>query len=255
VYRRAVTRDAPTGTSRRIGSIVLATNNPHKVDEIREILAPLGVAVRSLRDAGLDGAAEPTEDADTFLGNALLKARHYAALSGQACLADDSGLEVDALGGEPGVYSARYAADVVSEDSWATLDRAARDAQNNAKLLERMRDVPDDERSARFVCAMALVKQGERSGDAAPANRDASVAAEERDGDVIATASGAFEGRLAREPRGDNGFGYDPLLIVAADDDPLRGKHAAELTSAEKHERSHRGQAARAIAEAIRVNV
>jgi XTP/dITP diphosphohydrolase len=207
--------------------LLIASSNPHKVAEIAAVLGPLGVEAVSLADAAgetpnlpdladLADLAEPAETAATFAGNADLKARYYAKHAGMLCLADDSGLEVDALDGAPGVYSARYA------DAGGTRDE--RDAANNAKLLRALAGVPDAQRTARFVCAMSL--------------------AHPHDG-VLARARGTFEGRIAREPRGDNGFGYDPLLIVA--DDPA-GRHAAELSPDEKNARSHRGEATRAMA-------
>lgn len=197
----------------RPATVLVATSNPHKLQEIRAVLAPLRIHARSLADAGADHLPEPAEDADTFEGNARIKARCYAAATGDPCLADDSGLEVDALAGAPGVHSARYAG--------AHADRAQRDAANNEKLLRELEAVPDDQRSARFVCAMCL---------AAP------------DGRVLAEARGTFEGRIARAPRGANGFGYDPLLELED------GRTSAQLTPEEKNTRSHRAQALRAIA-------
>ena len=203
--------------------LLIATTNPHKLDELREILAPVGVTVLSLADIDGGHFEEPVEDAPTFEGNARKKALHYAALTGTTCLADDSGLEVDALDGAPGIFSARYAG--------VEGDRAARDIANNDKLLRALADVPDDARTARFVCAMCV---------ATP------------DGTVLHETRGTFEGRIAREPRGDHGFGYDPLLILTDPDDPKRGMTSAELDPDEKHARSHRGKAARAIATMMR---
>jgi XTP/dITP diphosphohydrolase len=198
--------------------ILIATTNPHKVDEFRSELEPLGVRVLGLADVpGGDALPEPDEDADTFEGNAALKAIGYAKRLGRAVLADDSGLVVDALGGQPGVRSARFAG--------IGHDRATRDAANNALLLQRLASVPPEERSARFVCAVCVAGA---------------------DGRVLATARGTFEGVIADAPRGANGFGYDPLLELPD------GRTAAQLSPAEKNARSHRGQAARAIAEALR---
>lgn len=201
-------------------NILFATTNPHKLDEVRAILEPRGLRVLSLNDvpAAAD-TPEPVEDADTFEGNAKIKAVHYARLAGQPTLADDSGLEVDALDAQPGVRSARYAQ---LDDPHAP--RAQRDAANNAKLAQSMESVPDHKRTARFVCAMCL---------ALPS------------GKVVAASRGTFEGSIARQPRGKNGFGYDPFLIVA--DDP-QGRTSAELSPQEKNQRSHRAAAARAIA-------
>jgi XTP/dITP diphosphohydrolase len=196
--------------------IVVATGNPHKVEEIRAILGPLGLVVRSLDEAG-GPFPEPDETGRTFEANARIKAIAYAKATGRTVLADDSGLEVDALGGEPGVDSAVWAG--------AEGARAERDARNNAKLAERMRGVPTDRRGARFVCCMCLA--------------DAT-------GCVLAETRGAFEGRIGEAPRGVHGFGYDPWLWI---DDA--GCSAAELDPASKNARSHRGQAARAMATAI----
>ena len=165
-------------------NILFATSNPHKVEEVVAILAPEGIKVRSLADVS-DLPPEPVEDADTFAGNARIKARAYAKATGERCLADDSGLEVDALNGEPGVHSARYAG--------AQGDRAARDAANNAKLLEAIARVPDADRAARFVCAMCLA---------------------DPDGTIVAETRGTFEGLITTDYRGTNGFGYDPLLFI-----------------------------------------
>lgn len=188
--------------------ILFATSNPHKLDEVRAILAPYGVEVVGL-DSINPQPPEPIEDGATFRDNARIKAIAYARAAGQTCLADDSGLEVDALGGRPGVHSARYAG--------IGSTRSERDAANNAKLLGELNDVPDDRRTARFVCAMCLA---------------------EPDGTIIAETRGEFPGVIAREPRGSNGFGYDPLLYL-----PDRGCSSAELTSDEKNARSHRGEA------------
>jgi len=193
--------------------LVVATGNPHKLAEIRAVLEPLGWGVLSLEAAGAADAPEPEEVARTFAGNAEIKARAYAQAAGRACLADDSGLEVDALGGAPGVRSARYAS--------AGGAREERDAANNAKLLAELEGVPDDKRSARFVCAMCVA---------------------DWQGRVLATSRGTFEGRIGRAPRGANGFGYDPLLICED------GRTAAELTPEEKNARSHRGMALRELA-------
>ncbi|HVU03181.1 MAG TPA: RdgB/HAM1 family non-canonical purine NTP pyrophosphatase [Polyangiaceae bacterium] len=196
--------------------ILFATTNPNKTAELRAVLAPLGFEVTSL-DALAKVPPEPEEDQDTFAGNARLKARYYARETGIACLAEDSGLEVDALGGAPGVYSARY--------SGAGGSREERDRANNEKLLRELAGRPGAPRNARFVCAMCVA---------------------EPDGTVTAEVSGTYEGVVAEAPRGENGFGYDPLLYL-----PDVGKTSAELSSAEKNARSHRGKAARALAEVL----
>ncbi|HEX4478118.1 MAG TPA: RdgB/HAM1 family non-canonical purine NTP pyrophosphatase [Polyangiaceae bacterium] len=194
-------------------TLLFATTNPHKVAEVRALLEPLGFEVTSL-DALPTMPAEPVEDADTFAGNALLKARAYAKSTGLPCLAEDSGLEVDALGGAPGVHSARY--------SGTGGARAERDRANNEKLVKALAGVPRERRAARFVCAMCLA---------------------EPDGAVVVESSGTYDGLVADEPRGENGFGYDPLLYL-----PDVGRTSAELSSDEKSARSHRGKAARALA-------
>ncbi|HBS29303.1 MAG TPA: non-canonical purine NTP pyrophosphatase, RdgB/HAM1 family [Phycisphaerales bacterium] len=193
-------------------SLLLATANPHKVAEMQSIFAPLGITVAPLSDAPGGPFPEPDEHADTFEGNARIKAVAYARMTGRWCLADDSGLEVDALRGEPGVHSAYYAG---SDGT-----RAERDARNNRKLLAALEGVPDKDRGARFVCVMAL--------------------ADPR-GHIVATSRGEFSGRIAPAPRGSNGFGYDPLLLLTD------GRTSAELTTGEKNTRSHRAAAAKAM--------
>lgn len=187
--------------------VVVATKNSGKVAEFAAALAELPVKVLALTDFG--EIPEAVEDGDTFAENAAKKARHYAKLSGKACLADDSGLEVDALGGAPSVYSARYAGEQATDD------------QNNRKLLDEMAKVDINKRSGRFRCALAFAAA---------------------DGQII-TADGACEGTILLEPRGQGGFGYDPLFYV-----PQFGKTFAELTIAEKNVISHRGIAIKNMA-------
>jgi XTP/dITP diphosphohydrolase len=194
--------------------LLVATTNPNKVRELREVL--VGFEVIGLHELGVD-LPEPVEDADTFEGNARIKARAYAAALQLRCVAEDSGLEVDALEGAPGVHSARYAG----------LDgaRELKDRANNEKLLRELGDAQD--RAARFVCAICLV---------------------DANGEILFEARGSYEGVIVRgtaddPPRGENGFGYDPLLFI-----PELGKTSAELSPAEKNARSHRGKAARALA-------
>lgn len=194
-------------------TVVIASNNAHKAQEIAEALSFPGWEFGTLRQ--LDIESDPVEDADTFLGNARIKARAAREASGgKAVLADDSGLEVDALGGAPGVYSARYA----GED--------AADAENNAKLLAALADVPDSERTARFVCTLVFIDE---------------------DG-AETVARGTVEGRIGREGRGENGFGYDPLFLpdVFAD-----GRTLAEAAPEEKNAVSHRGNALRKLRELL----
>lgn len=205
--------------------ILIATSNEHKILEIRDILDSLPFDLLSLPEVWMDDETsadelpEPVEDADTFEGNAAIKALYYARATGMVCLADDSGLEVDALGGRPGVRSARY--------SGVEGTRAERDAANNAKLLRELQGVPEEKRTARFVCAMVVAEPPSKGFP---------------EGRVIATTRGTFEGWIGFELRGSNGFGYDPLLVLED------GRTSAELGAAEKNARSHRGEAARAMA-------
>jgi XTP/dITP diphosphohydrolase len=192
--------------------IVLASNNPGKLREIAELLAPLGIEVIPQARLGIGEAEEPH---DTFVENALAKARHASRASGLPALADDSGLCVDALGGAPGVHSAYYAG---REGS-----REERDARNNAKLLASL----GDERKAHYRCVMALVHGAD---DPEPL-----------------VAEGTWQGEIARVPRGANGFGYDPLFLL-----PGRGVTAAELPPEEKNRVSHRGRAAARLLAALR---
>jgi XTP/dITP diphosphohydrolase len=202
-------------------TILLATTNPHKIGEVRAIWAALAQAtgreapaLASLSELGVR-APEPVEDQPTFEGNAVLKARYYALASGRWCLADDSGLEVAALAGEPGVRSARFAG--------VSGPRAEVDEANNALLLRRLEGVPADHRAARFVCALALCAPG----------RD----------EPLALVRGEVRGRIieaGQAPRGVHGFGYDPLFLL-----PDRGLTSAELEPAEKNRISHRARACR----------
>ncbi len=196
---------------------LFATGNPGKVREVAEILTPLGIELTHLGELDTD-VDEPVEDGSSFEENARIKALGYARQLGLRCLAEDSGLEVDALQGRPGVYSARYAG---TEGS-----RNERDLANNEKLLREMAEVADEQRSARFVSAVCVA---------------------DPDGSVIAEARGTFEGSVARRARGENGFGYDPIFLVAEG-----GRTSAELTSDEKNARSHRGASIRRLAELLR---
>ncbi len=194
--------------------LVFASGNPHKLEEVAAILSDRLAAIGA-ELVGLDSLhadiPEPEEDQDTFEGNARIKAAAYARATARWCLADDSGLEVDALNGAPGVHSARYAG--------VGSTRAERDNANNAKLLAALREIPSDQRLARFVCVMALADPS---------------------GDIRAVTRGTFEGVITDLPRGMNGFGYDPLLYLPDD-----GCTSAELALEEKNARSHRGAAAR----------
>ena len=190
-------------------TVLIATNNAHKAEEIASALAFEDWEFRTLRELGI--RSDPAEDADSFEGNARIKAlAAHEASGGMAALADDSGLQVDALGGAPGVYSARYA----GED--------ATDAQNNAKLLAALADVPDEKRTARFVSTLVFVDE---------------------DG-AETVAHGTVEGRVGHEGRGSEGFGYDPLFFP----DGVGGERTlAEVSQAEKNAVSHRGNALRAL--------
>jgi XTP/dITP diphosphohydrolase len=210
------------GRDRRL---VLATRNAHKVVELREILAE-ALERAGLELVGLDAfpdLEDVVESGVTFADNALLKARYAAAATGLPALADDSGLSVDVLGGAPGVFSARWAGPL------AEATGADKDTANNTLLLAQLADVPDEHRAAGFVCAAALVLPGARAGST---------------GDEV-VREGRCRGVLAREPRGTNGFGYDPLLVRPD------GRTLAEHSSAEKHAVSHRGEAFRALAQDI----
>jgi XTP/dITP diphosphohydrolase len=184
-----------------VKSIVLASGNPGKKAEIEQLLAPFGTRVVTQNELGITEADEPHE---TFRDNALGKARHACFATRLPALADDSGLCVDALGGAPGVNSARYAGEPRS------------DQKNNEKLLAAM--AAHDDRRAHYVCVMVLMRG---PGDAAPL-----------------VAEGEWHGEIARAPRGSNGFGYDPYFYL-----PALGRTAAELAPEEKNRLSHRGQA------------
>jgi len=186
--------------------VVLATQNQGKIKELAAMLTGFPIEVLGL--AAFPHIGDIAETGTTFAENALIKAKAVALASGHIAVADDSGLEVDALAGAPGVYSARYAGE------------NATDADNNAKLLAALAGVPQDKRAARFTCAMtACAPSGE-----------------------TVTAQGAWEGQIALAPSGTGGFGYDPLFF-----DPTLGKTAAELTREEKNNRSHRGRALRQL--------
>ena len=188
-----------------MNKIVAGTRNAGKVREIRLALADLPFEVGGIPDEGL---ADVEETGVTFSENAILKARYYAQHTGEYCLADDSGLEVDALDGAPGVYSARYSGE------------GATDAANNQKLLLAMQEVPVEKRTARFRSVLAL---------AGP------------DGSLL-LADGTCEGIILTEPKGDGGFGYDPLFWM-----PERQKTLAEMTVHEKNAISHRGNALKVL--------
>lgn len=186
--------------------ILLATGNAGKIREILDVIGDLPVKIRRLSE--FPGLPEAVESGNTFEENAAIKAMHYAGLTGIVTLAEDSGIEIDALGGEPGVYSARYCG------------RHGDDAANNAKVIERLRGVSEPQRTGRFRCVCVLARA---------------------DG-VIAKAEGTIEGRILEELRGSGGFGYDPLFFV-----PELGCTTAEISREQKNSISHRGKALRAI--------
>jgi XTP/dITP diphosphohydrolase len=202
----------------RTFKIVLGTNNRHKVTEIREVLARsealknLGARVEIAPLSEFPAAPEVVEDRDTFEGNAVKKACTLAKALGMPVVADDSGLQVDALGGRPGVMSARYSGVHGNYEA------------NNRKVLREMAKVPAQKRTARFVTVVAFAKpEG-----------------------LVFTTEGKIEGRITAEPRGTNGFGYDPIFLL-----PERGVTMAELTLAEKNAISHRARAIKAFCEKL----
>jgi len=191
--------------------VVLASNNAGKAREFGQLLADSGLEVVAQTEFDVP---EAEETAPTFVENALLKARNAALHTGLPAIADDSGLAVDALDGEPGIYSARYAGP------------GADDAANNARLLEKMRGVPAAERGAAFICALVYLRH---ANDPVPL-----------------ICQGTWRGLLLEAPRGDNGFGYDPLFLV-----PELDRTSAELPPQEKNRRSHRGQALRQLVDRL----
>ncbi|HUR40323.1 MAG TPA: RdgB/HAM1 family non-canonical purine NTP pyrophosphatase [Verrucomicrobiae bacterium] len=192
--------------------VVLASSNRRKLAELQDVLAPLGWGLRPLSDFTATQAEEP---APTFVENALLKARHASRIAGLPALSDDSGIEVDALNGAPGVRSARYAGDDASDDA------------NNARLLEALAEVPDGSRGARYISVLAFVRHA--------------------DDPVPVIAQGTWRGRILRAARGAGGFGYDPLFWVES-----HGCSSAELAPAVKNRLSHRARAAAALLQAVR---
>jgi XTP/dITP diphosphohydrolase len=193
-------------------NIVLASSNPGKVREINELLTELDMHAVPQSDYGVTDAEETGL---TFVENAILKARNAAAHTGLPAIADDSGIEVDALNGAPGIYSARYAG------------AGAGDEANLVKLLDALRDIPEPQRTARFQCLMVYMRHGE---DPTPL-----------------ICQGTWEGRILPAPRGDNGFGYDPVFYV-----PTHDCSSAELVPEIKNSLSHRGQALRQLLAALK---
>ncbi|MCD8157056.1 MAG: XTP/dITP diphosphatase [Clostridiales bacterium] len=191
--------------------IIFATGNEHKMTEIRQILGDLGWEIQSMREAGI--AVDIVEDGATFEENALIKAKAVAACCDDIVLADDSGLEIDYLNKEPGIYSSRYAGEDTSYDI------------KNQMLLDRLRGVPREQRTARFVCAVAAVVPGQEP----------------------MVVRGTIEGYIGETPAGENGFGYDPIFYV----EDLNCS-TAQLSPEEKNARSHRGNALRLMREKLK---
>lgn len=191
--------------------IIFATGNEGKMREIRMIMEDLGYEILSMKEAGISANIE--ENGETFEENAMIKAKGIADLCNDLVLADDSGLEIDALNREPGVYSARY----LGEDTSYHI--------KNANLIQRLEGVPEEDRTARFVCAIAAVLPDGRTF----------------------TTKAAMEGRIGYEERGENGFGYDPIFLLQE-----YGKTTAELSPEEKNKLSHRGKALRLMKEMLK---
>ena len=197
-----------------MNKIIFATGNEGKMKEIRMILSDLGVEVLSMKEAGI--SVDIVEDGKTFEENAIIKALAVSKACGEVVLADDSGLEIDALNKEPGNYSARYMGEDTSYDI------------KNRNLIDRLNGVKDEDRTARFVCA---------------------IAAAFPDGSYV-TKVAAMEGRIGYEIKGENGFGYDPIFVL-----PKYGCTTAELSPEQKNEESHRGKALRMIKEELRARM
>jgi XTP/dITP diphosphohydrolase len=195
-----------------VKEILIGTHNRHKAREISELLSDLGITVRTLND--FPGVPETDEDGKTLEENAVKKAREYAQATGLLTLSDDTGLEVDALNGAPGVYSARYAGEDCSFED------------NNRKLLKELQGVPSAQRTARFRCVIACFDPADGK---------------------MSTVEGAVQGSIVEDLQGRNGFGYDPVFFV-----PELGKTLAELTLEEKNRISHRGQAIRKAKELLK---
>lgn len=221
-----------------MSTIVLATQNPGKVSELRSMLDGSGIEIIGLDDLE-QSFPEPIEDGRTFIENATIKAIAYAKLTGKPCLADDSGLEIDALDGKPGVVSSHYAFDGDAEGEAADLTRQQRDDLNIDRVLKELDPIEPQKRTARFACVMVLA---------------------DPDGNILATSEGRFEGRIGvpfdhpqctpadSVPRGSNGFGYDPIFLVAEE----YIYTSAELEPEHKNKISHRGHAVRSMIELIK---
>lgn len=191
--------------------IIFATGNKNKMTEIRQILGDLPLEILSMKEAGIE--ADIVEDGTTFEENALIKAKTVAEYCDDIVLADDSGLEIDYLNGEPGIYSARYAGENTSYEI------------KNQMILDRLEGVPEEQRTARFVCAIAAVVPGQEP----------------------IVVRGTIEGYIGDRPAGENGFGYDPIFYV-----PDLNCSTAELSPEEKNARSHRGNALRMVRDRLK---
>lgn len=193
--------------------ILVATTNPGKLEELRELLGNVGEGIKWNCLHEFPNISEVVEDGQTFAENARKKALGYAKATGLWTLADDSGLVIDALGGQPGVLSARFAADNCPRADRKTIDKA-----NYLKVLRLLKDVPDSQRTARFVCHLTLAD----------------------DQKILLEATGSVEGVIIDQPRGENGFGYDPIFYI-----PSLQKTVAQLENHDKNQISHRGNAIR----------
>jgi XTP/dITP diphosphohydrolase len=202
--------------------IVVATRSPHKLRELRQLLTPAHARLITLDEAGVPNALEPIEDGQTFRANARIKARFYARATGLPTLADDSGIEVAALDGAPGVRTRRYAGE------------HATDEDNNRKLLRELGDLPPDRRGARYVCVLAL---------AVPTDPTERVR-------IVAETRGTCTGRIATGVRGAGGFGYDPIFEPSSE--PPGGRTFGQWSAEAKNAISHRSKAARRMAARFR---
>ncbi len=191
---------------------LVATSNPHKTDEVRRLLSEYPLTISDLSEH--DPLPSPEETGESFQANALIKSRYYSRLTGCNAVADDSGLEIDALGGEPGIHSSRYGGEETPH------------SEKMAKILAALADVPEEKRTARFRCVAAVTY---------PDGREY-------------YAEGKMEGRIALAPQGEGGFGYDPIFFI-----PEVGLTAAELSPEQKDSLSHRGQAFRRLMEKLEV--
>ncbi len=209
-------------------TLVVATRSAHKLAELRELLHLPDTRLVSLDDVGVQ--EEAPEDGDTFESNAVFKARYYSERTRLPTLADDSGIEVDALGGGPGVRTRRYAGE------------RATDEENNEKLLRELRGLPPSRRGAHYRCVLALVEPGRPPGRAGTSGGS--------DAPAVVIRRGTFEGRIATEPRGSGGFGYDPIFEPAWE--PPGGRTVGLYSAREKNRVSHRAAAARAMRRVLR---